>query len=123
MKIDQKIVERLGDLITQGELVAQTQDGGYHAGDGFEIYTDPVVDNDTSHQWGISCLSLLGRVFGRSSEHFAKFDGLFLKLGEYSTFLKCLGIMRGAKGAPKNNLPSCWPAQAHWGRASRGCRV
>ena len=61
------------------------------------VHEPDRVEQQRSHEWGISCLNLLGRVFGKDSDHYIKFNGLFPRIGFYIEFLNCLGIMRGAK--------------------------
>ena len=55
------------------------------------------VDPEASNQWGISCLNILARVFGKDSDHYQKFDGLFHELGDWINVRSGVGIMKAAK--------------------------
>jgi len=50
-----------------------------------------------SSQWGVSCLSLLNRVFSRESDHYKRFDEAVDKgLNHWSYMVKALGILKAA---------------------------
>ena len=57
MKIDQKVVDRLNELIKLGEQVLQTRYS--RSGKGFVYFGDHGVDSGLSHQFGVSSLGLL----------------------------------------------------------------
>jgi len=95
MKLDNKILDRLSELVATGEKVSSTK---YDRSRGGVVYLgDLGVDYDLAFQWGTSCLNLLGRVFGKDSDYYKKFDGLFGRFHDLSPVLKGLGIMRAAK--------------------------
>jgi hypothetical protein len=93
--VDTKILERLDELIALGEEVKKTRYS--HSGDGFVYVGDDGVKGEMSHQWGVSCLSLLERVFGKESPYYAKFDALYSDLGDYTPMVQALGIIRAAR--------------------------
>jgi hypothetical protein len=95
MTIDQKVIARLEELIAMGEQVSGTRRS--RSGPGFVYMGDLAVDYQLSHQWGASCVSLLGRSFGKDSEHYTRFNALFTKFVDHSPVLKGLGILRAAK--------------------------
>lgn len=94
MKLDQTIAQRLDELVAQGEAVLQTKHGGPSAGPGFISLAPFAVKPDMAYQWGVSCLSLLGRVFGQASDHYTKFDALFPKIDDHPQALRALGVLR-----------------------------
>jgi hypothetical protein len=61
MSIDRKILQRLTELISKGEEVIKTgrNDDGFY-----------LVESNLSVQWRVSCLNIIGRIFGEKSQHF-----------------------------------------------------
>ena len=100
MNIDQKIIDRLEELIKSGEEVLQTNYS--RSGGGINYIGDRGVNSQMSHQWGISCLNILGRVFGKESDHYQKFDRLFPKFHDYTPVRKAMGILNAAKDDYEN---------------------
>ncbi len=88
--VDQKIAEGFAQLIQTGEDVAR------------HVQTDSfssTVDIQTSSQWGVSCLSLLNRVFSRESDHYRRFDkevDLGAWGGDIDNFLSIFAAPSGA---------------------------
>jgi hypothetical protein len=95
MKLDQKILNRLTELVEAGTRVSGTRRS--RSSPGFVYLGDDAVDYEAAHQWGISCLSLLGRVFGVESDYYRKFEVLFSEIDDHGPVIKALGILRGAK--------------------------
>lgn len=95
MNIDQKIIDRLESLIQKGEEVLETQRSTSTPNN--PHITVLVVKPQISSQWGISCLNLLKRVFGKESDHYTKFDSLFPTLEKYESANKALGVLKAAK--------------------------
>lgn len=93
--IDKKILERLDELIALGEEVKNTRFD--RSSPGVIYFGDDGVSGEKSHQWGVSCLNLLERVFGKESPYYVKFDALYSELGNYSPLVRALGIMRAAR--------------------------
>lgn len=100
MKIDEKIIERVQELIGKGEEVLGTNYS--RSGGGIVYIGDRGVDSQLSHQWGMSCLNILGRVFGDKSDHYQKFNALFPKFHEYTPIMKAMGILKAAKDDYEN---------------------
>lgn len=102
MKIDEKILERLDELIENGKKVL----GTYHCGSGSNDYGswvgDDTVARGISYEWGISCLNLLGRVFGKDSVHFQQFEKFSSGLALYDASEKAFGILLAAKDDYEN---------------------
>ncbi len=102
MGIDEKIVERLDELIEKGKKVLKT----YHCGSGSSDYGswvgDDTVDSALSYEWGIICLNLLNRVFGKDSIHFQQFEKFIPRLTLYDSSVKAFGILLAAKDDYEN---------------------
>lgn len=94
MKVDQKILTRLNELIEMGERVIKTR---YDRSLQGIMFADDGVEYGLANQWGVSCLSILGRVFDRQADHYTKFDLLFKDFENYSPIIKALGILKSAK--------------------------
>jgi hypothetical protein len=79
MKIDEKILNRLNELVDLGEKVLSTRRAG--------IFTNPdeIIDEQLAFQWVTSVQNILVKVFGRESEHFKNFtnqcEGNYWKIG------------------------------------------
>lgn len=100
MNIDEKIIGRFEQLIETGKQVLQTR---YDRSSGGVVYLgDDGVNRELSSEWGISCLNLLGRVFGSNGDHYTKFNSLFPKFHDYSPVLSAQGILKGAKADYEN---------------------
>jgi hypothetical protein len=100
MNIDQKIIARLDQLIADGELVIGSN---YSRSGGGIIYMgDRGVNYELSHKWGMSCLNILGRLFGENSDHYKKFNGLFPTFHDLSPVEKGMGILKAAKDDYEN---------------------
>jgi hypothetical protein len=96
MKLDQRIVARLEELIDLGNKVLSTRRSGYSEGE-ISLPYDYLGNEESANQWGINSLSILGRVFSKNSDHYIKFDNLFPKLNQPDTFIRAFGILKGAK--------------------------
>ena len=94
-QIDQKIIKRFDELIEAGNRVLKT--GSSRSGPGYHVVGDLAVDPEQSNQWGISCLNILGRVFGKESDHYQKFNRLFFQFEDYTPVMTAQGILKGAK--------------------------
>ena len=70
MNIDEKIISRFEQLIETGKRVLQTRFN--RSGEGFVYVGDDGVNRELSNEWGISCLNLLGRVFGHGRRSLQK---------------------------------------------------
>jgi hypothetical protein len=93
--LDQKVLEKLKDLIQFGERVKQT---GYSRSGGGMVYIgDHGVDYELAQQWGTSCLNLLHRVFGADSVHYENFKALYPNFHNYSPVVQALGVVRAAQ--------------------------
>ena len=95
MRIDQKIVNRIQELIDRHAEITKTR----KQGGGKSMYSPPydIVDSEMVNQWAVSCLHIIKRVFGETSDHYTKFADLFPELPAYYYFKKVLGILKAAK--------------------------
>jgi hypothetical protein len=94
-KLDQRILDRILELIRLGEKVHQTNFERYYAG--MRVPGDLGVESELANQWGTSYLNLLSRVFGAQSVHYKQFETLFPELYLYSRASQALGTLRAAK--------------------------
>ncbi len=89
MKLDEKIANRLEELIAAGESIAEGM-----------ILDDRDDNNKLSQratQWGISCDNLLARVFGSSSVYYSEFiDCRNAGLYPSHVFSRALGVLKAA---------------------------
>jgi hypothetical protein len=95
MKIDQKILDRLNELIAAGERVSASRYD--RSSSGVLWLGDLGVDFAMATQWGTSCLSILSRVFGVDSDYYKKFNILYEEFHDLGPVNKGLGIIRSAK--------------------------
>jgi hypothetical protein len=98
MNLDDKIIDRLQKLIEQGQniplLRIQRSPSAVNFG--------TPVDRKKANRWGISCLNILSRIFGKDSDHYIKFDLLFPKIDDWTPLQKALGILIAAKDDYEN---------------------
>jgi hypothetical protein len=92
-KIDEKVIKRFNELIEKGQDVLTTKHD--HSSVHSIALVDYSVDYEKSHQWGLSCLNLLKRIFGPESDHYKRFDEL--KLSSFSPIERGMGIIKSAK--------------------------
>jgi len=92
VKVDQRILERLQELIIAGEQVLHTRTPAPP-----NIIGDDSLDEESFIQWGTSCLSLLGRVSGKDSIHYRNFNSLVGETADYTPARKGLGVLKAAK--------------------------
>jgi len=98
MNIDQKIIDRFQKLIDfESEIMKTRVQGG-----GEDMYDPPYdfVSKEQAHQWGVSCLHIIKRVFGETSDHYTKFNVEFPNFSNnenYYHIKRALGILKAAK--------------------------
>src|SRR5687768_11163249 len=91
MRIDERVTERLSQLVAMGERVLATQhsQGAYYIG-------DLDVDYELAYQWATSAQSLLARVFGPESEHYKNFVAQLSPSLSYSPAVRAQGVLKAA---------------------------
>jgi hypothetical protein len=97
MRSDEKIRERLDQLVAMGEEVLATK----QSSSGF-LASDLYVDAQKAQQWATSVRSLLARVFGLSSEHYMNFLAQVRHHLTFSPVLRAQGVLRAAKDDYEN---------------------
>src|SRR5215218_6308125 len=114
MKVNEKMQNRLQELVEFAEKVLETRKSGGGKVQrepnffGVDHYFTPqydVVDCEMANQWGTSCLYILKKVFGKESDYYIKFNELFplFKTGEsYPAVKNAFGILKAAKDDCKN---------------------
>ncbi len=101
MKVDEKILARLQELIALGQKVLNTRETGSNTRGMYKFSYDNL-DRGLASQWGVSCLSLIGRVFGKSSDHYVKFESLFSEFHKPLIVIQAFGILKAAKDDYEN---------------------
>ena len=97
MALNDRVTQRLEQLISQGEDVLATQ-----RSPGRNVIGDNRVDQQLGHQWATSVQSLLCRVFGSESEHYRNFTKQVQKFLTYSPARRALGVLLAAKDDYEN---------------------
>ncbi len=93
MNADKKVLERLQELIDRGLEIEKTKKHPPPNCIGF----DSTVDSQAANQWYTSAKSILGKSFGRDSEHYCLFEKCCEKRLTYSPLHKGIGILTAAK--------------------------
>ena len=92
MQLDGKILGRLNELLDMGERVLATRRNRPQ-----NDFRDPTVDAKLAYQWATSAQSLLLRVFGNDSEHYARFQSITQRALSYSPSVCAQGVLKAAK--------------------------
>lgn len=93
MNADEKILQRLQQLIDRGLEIKNTKKSPPSNFIGF----DATVDSEAANQWHASAKSILGKAFGRNSEHYSLFEACFEKGVTYSPCVRGIGILKAAQ--------------------------
>ena len=84
---DPQICERFEQLIHVGSAVLATKtvasSGSY-------------VDGVKSEAWGMSCISFIGRVLGKDSEHYQRFDHHYSRISSFSSAARAAAVLAAA---------------------------
>ncbi len=96
MSVDQRIIERLNELLLMGDqvLASKYSPGAYVVG-------DDRVDSQLAHQWSTSVQSLLARIFGSNSDHYRNFTKQVNDI-TYSPASRAQGVLKAAKDDYEN---------------------
>ena len=95
MKIDALISKRFEELISLGKQLLKTKyetEGVYFT----------LVDRSLSQEWVVSCLSFIGRVMGKESEHYETCKELANDPSRYSNAERSLAVLKSAKAEYDN---------------------
>jgi len=93
MNADQKVIDRLEELIARGVEIEKTKKEPPSNSIGF----DSTVDSQAADQWHASAKNILAKAFGRDSEHFKLFEECCKEGVTYSPLHSGIGILRAAK--------------------------
>jgi len=93
MTVDERVVQRLKELIQMGEQVLATK----REPPGNTIGFDATVNSQDAYQWFTSVQNILVRVFSSESEHYKNFTARGGKRGlTYSPVFRAQGILKAA---------------------------
>jgi hypothetical protein len=92
MKVEQKALERLEELIASGDTVLATRRPPPANSVGF----DSSVDSQAAYQWFTSSQNILSRVFSETSQHYRNFTAQGAKALTYSPVLRAQGVLKAA---------------------------
>jgi hypothetical protein len=98
MKIDEKIIKRFEELISNSKQVISTN----YQHQGVVDFQGSSVDREKSHQWGMSCLSILKNTFGQESDFYKRFNDLYSSFDYLWAVTTGLGILKAAKDDYEN---------------------
>lgn len=91
MNVNEKIINRLDELLKMGEeILATRQKSGAIGG-------DDLINSQLGHQWVTSVQNLLARVFGTNGEHYKNFSKRVENRLSYSPVFSAIGILKAAK--------------------------
>ena len=93
MNVNQKIIDRLTELIERGFEIEKTRKSPPPNCIGF----DSTVDSQAANQWHASSKSILAKAFGKESEHYQLFEDCCKKGVTYSPLHRGIGILNAAK--------------------------
>lgn len=91
MKIDQKILSRLQELIALGRNVLATRHSPPP-----NFFTSDFVDVQLANQWLTSCQSLLEKVFGSSSTHYKNLTRHYVDYPKWPDVEQAFGVLLAA---------------------------
>ena len=91
MRIDEKILSRLNELLEFGERVLSTKKSPPP-----NVIGDLRVDSQKAYQWATSTQNILSRVFGQESEHYKNFSKHLERHLTYSPVYYAQGVLRAA---------------------------
>jgi hypothetical protein len=103
MKIDEKNIERLRNLVSEIDLINETI---YHGEGDYETFVDPIK----TYEWAYKALSALENIFGDKSKLFLDFKEHFEQFGDndglnqisISEVWKVSGIIKAAESEYSN---------------------
>ena len=92
MKLDERIITNLNELIELGEKVRSTRQSPPR-----NVITSDFVDTQLANQWFTRCQNLLGRVFGEESIHFKNFSRYVTEHPDWPAVNNAFGVLKAAK--------------------------
>ena len=98
MRISQEIAKRFEQLLSQGEALLSTRRDSSSFGENVTVIAPDYVDSAMSEEWATSCLSFLGRVMSKDSEHYRRFSEHAERIFSHSHAVRACAVLRAAKG-------------------------
>jgi len=92
MKIDEKITQRINELVELGKKVLATRRSPAP-----NVMSHDYVDIQLANQWFTSCLSLFSKVFDEQSAHYQRFNQLFTDYPKWPQVNQAFGVLLAAK--------------------------
>ena len=96
MKLDERVICDIEELISLGEEVISTQRRTESMGR-LRVVAEPFVDGQLSAQWGTRSLSLLERIFSKDSIYYETYYRISNSLNKLSNVKRGMGILQAAK--------------------------
>ncbi|HEX6587442.1 MAG TPA: hypothetical protein VF039_00355 [Longimicrobiales bacterium] len=93
MRVDEKVLDRLDELIAAGDVVIGTRQLPPTNSGGFDSTVNPTL----AYQWFTSAQNILVRVFGPGSEHYKNFSAQNEKRLTYKPVLQAQGVLKAAR--------------------------
>jgi hypothetical protein len=97
MRISEQITKRFGELLQQGEKILSTRRNGSSVSGGVAVIMPDFVDDSLAQEWATSCLSFLGRVMGKDSDHYRRFAENVEQVHTHSYAVRACAVLRAAK--------------------------
>lgn len=98
MRISQQISKRFDELLHQGEALLATRRDGRSFGENVNVIAPDYVDSAMSEEWATSCLSFLGRVMSKDSEHYRRYSEHAERISSHSYAVRACAVLKAAKG-------------------------
>jgi hypothetical protein len=92
MSLDQRVLRRIDELIELGHRVASTRESSPPG-----VFAADRIDTRLATEWFVSCLNLIGRVFGEKSIHYKRIDAKFDRHPVWYDFNQAFGVLFAAK--------------------------
>lgn len=96
MKLDQKVINKLQELLNEADTVLGTAREVRPSRGVIGIGGD-FVDRQAAARWGVSCLGILGKFFGLDSDYYKHFNSLYKSMERPSQVKEAKGILEAAK--------------------------
>jgi len=97
MGFDQQISKRLAELVTEGEKILATRQEANSFGRDVTVIMPDFVDSARAEEWATCCLSFLGRVMGKESEHYRRFAENTPRISTHSYTVRACAVLRAAR--------------------------
>lgn len=96
MRVEQKVIDKLAELVTEADEVLSNA-RVVHARPNVIGLSGEYVDSQRTSRWGVSCLSILHKFFGQSSDYYKQFEAVYRNMERPSQVKEAKGIIEAAK--------------------------